>query len=85
MNENHITKISDELRLRPEQVRATAELFDQAATVPFIARYRKEITGSLDFDVSFMWDRVGQPTTDAEGNTPKPDDYRLMIGIKWSL
>jgi len=44
-----------------------------------------EITGSFDFDVSFMWDRVGQSTTDAEGNTPKPDDYRLMIGIKWSL
>ena len=44
-----------------------------------------EITGSLDFDVSFMWDRVGQPTTDAEGNTPEPDDYRLMIGINWSI
>jgi putative salt-induced outer membrane protein YdiY len=44
-----------------------------------------EITNSFDFDVSFMWDRVGQPTTDADGNTPKPDDYRFMIGIKWSL
>ena len=44
-----------------------------------------EITGSFDFDVSFMWDRVGQPTTGAEGNTPSPDDYRFMIGIKWSL
>jgi uncharacterized protein len=48
MNENHITKISDELRLRQEQVRAVAELLEQAATVPFIARYRKEVTGSLD-------------------------------------
>lgn len=50
-----------------------------------LASVETEITGSLDFDVSFMWDRVGQPTTDAEGNTPQPDDYRLMIGIKWSL
>ena len=50
-----------------------------------VASLETEITGSLDFDVSFMWDRVGQSTTDAEGNTPKPDDYRLMIGIKWSL
>jgi len=48
MNKNHITKISDELKLRPEQVRAAAELLGQAATVPFIARYRKEVTGSLD-------------------------------------
>jgi putative salt-induced outer membrane protein YdiY len=50
-----------------------------------LASLETEITGSLDFDVSFMWDRVGQPTTDADGNTPQPDDYRLMIGIKWSL
>ncbi len=48
MNENHITKISDELKLQQEQVCATVELLDQAATIPFIARYRKEITGSLD-------------------------------------
>lgn len=50
-----------------------------------LASIETEITGSLDFDVSFMWDRVGQTTTDAEGNTPKPDDYRLMIGINWSI
>ena len=50
-----------------------------------LASVETEITGSLDFDVSLMWDRVGQPTTDADGNTPKPDDYRLMVGIKWSL
>ncbi len=50
-----------------------------------LAALESEITGSLDFDVSLMWDRVGQPTTDAEGNTPKPDDYRLMIGLNWSL
>ena len=50
-----------------------------------LASLETEITGSLDFDVSMMWDHVGQSTTDADGNTPKPDDYRLMIGIKWSL
>ena len=44
-----------------------------------------EITSSFDFDVSLMWDRVGQPTTDAEGNTPEPDDFRLMVGLKWSI
>jgi uncharacterized protein len=36
------------LRLRPQQVEATARLLDDGATVPFIARYRKEATGGLD-------------------------------------
>ncbi len=48
MNQTHIAKISSELSLRPNQVEATAELLDGGATVPFIARYRKEATGSLD-------------------------------------
>ncbi len=41
-------KIADELRLRPANVSAAAELLDGGATVPFISRYRKEATGSLD-------------------------------------
>ena len=41
-------RIADELAVRTEQVRATVNLLDEGATVPFIARYRKEVTGSLD-------------------------------------
>ncbi|HJW85837.1 MAG TPA: Tex family protein, partial [Candidatus Brocadiaceae bacterium] len=48
MNEVHILKIAAELKLTNKQVRATALLFDEGATIPFIARYRKEATGSLD-------------------------------------
>jgi protein Tex len=48
MNENHIQKIAGELKVQPRQVLATARLFAEGATVPFIARYRKEVTGSLD-------------------------------------
>src|ERR1017187_3708796 len=48
MNEAHIFKIAGELRVQPRQVAATAKLFAEGATVPFIARYRKEATGSLD-------------------------------------
>jgi protein Tex len=48
MNEKHIFKISEELHLSPQQVQATARLLHDEATVPFIARYRKEVTGSLD-------------------------------------
>ncbi|CCQ16902.1 putative RNA binding protein [Rhodococcus sp. AW25M09] len=41
-------RIAEELDVREEQVRATVELLDGGSTVPFIARYRKEVTGSLD-------------------------------------
>ena len=41
-------RIADELNIRRDQVEATVKLLDEGATVPFIARYRKEITGSLD-------------------------------------
>ena len=48
MNEAHILRIAGELGVQPRQVAATAMLFAEGATVPFIARYRKEATGSLD-------------------------------------
>ena len=41
-------KIAEEIGARPAQVVAAAELLDEGATVPFIARYRKEVTGGLD-------------------------------------
>lgn len=48
MNENHVAKIASELKVQPRQVAATARLLAEGATVPFISRYRKEATGSLD-------------------------------------
>jgi len=48
MNDQHILKISEELELHFRQVEATASLLKDGATIPFIARYRKEATGSLD-------------------------------------
>jgi uncharacterized protein len=41
-------RIADELGVRAEQVRSAVELLDGGSTVPFIARYRKEVTGMLD-------------------------------------
>ena len=41
-------QIAEELGVREEQIRAAVELLDGGSTVPFIARYRKEVTGSLD-------------------------------------
>ena len=48
MNEIYIKKIASELNIQPRQVASTAKLFAEGATVPFISRYRKEATGSLD-------------------------------------
>jgi len=57
----HIQKISNELEIRENQVAAVAELLSQDATVPFIARYRKEATGSLDeVAITAIRDRLKQ-------------------------
>src|SRR5690554_2778659 len=40
--------LAEELGVRPAQIEATMQLLDEGATVPFIARYRKEVTGGLD-------------------------------------
>jgi uncharacterized protein len=43
-----IARVAAELSLAPAQVQRTLALFDEGATLPFIARYRKEVTGGLD-------------------------------------
>ena len=43
-----LLQIAAELKVRPAQVHAAVELLDGGATVPFIARYRKEATDNLD-------------------------------------
>ena len=61
MNELHITIIAKELSVKPSQVRAAAGLLDEGSTVPFISRYRKEATGSLDeVAVAAIRDRLEQ-------------------------
>lgn len=54
-------KIAQELSVSSKQVAATVALLDEGATVPFISRYRKELTGSLDeVQVAAIRDRVQQ-------------------------
>ena len=43
-----IKKISEELQVKAGQVEAAVKLIDEGCTIPFIARYRKEVTGALD-------------------------------------
>ena len=48
MQDRFVPLIAAELSIPPQQVAATAALLDEGGTIPFIARYRKEQTGSLD-------------------------------------
>lgn len=48
MNDKHIQSISSALGIAEWQVENTIRLFDDGSTIPFISRYRKEVTGSLD-------------------------------------
>ena len=49
MNINKV--LAEELNVREEQVDAAVKLIDEGNTIPFIARYRKEMTGSLNDEV----------------------------------
>src|SRR5450759_225477 len=61
VNESYVGKIAGELNVAPRQVAATAALLTEGATVPFIARYRKEATGTLDeVAVTEIRDRMAQ-------------------------
>ena len=57
----HIASVAAELGIQLRQADAVAELLSQEATVPFIARYRKEVTGSLnEVQITAIRDRLGQ-------------------------
>ena len=61
MSTNHIATLAAELSLDVTQIQETADLLADGATVPFIARYRKEATGSLDeVSVAAIRDRLEQ-------------------------
>jgi uncharacterized protein len=58
MMDEHIELLCREFDLQPQQIRNTLKLLTEGATVPFISRYRKEMTGSLDeVQISAIWDR----------------------------
>ncbi len=61
MTLNKCKKIADEISVSEKQVKTTIELLDEGGTVPFIARYRKEATGSLDeVQIAAIRDRMQQ-------------------------
>ena len=61
MNQQHIETIAAELNLSQRYAKAVATLLDEGATIPFIARYRKEATGSLnEVVITAVRDRLEQ-------------------------
>ena len=58
---DNVSLVASELEISAEQVQRTADLLDEGATVPFISRYRKEVTGSLDeVAITSIRDRLAQ-------------------------
>ena len=61
MTDAHLYRIAEELNLNPAGVTAVINLLEEGGTIPFIARYRKEATGSLDeVAVTGIRDRLAQ-------------------------
>lgn len=60
-----------------ENVRDT----NQNATLVFSFDVWKD----LDFDLTFVWNRVGLPAPDEDGNIPDQDDFRLSVGLGWEF
>ncbi len=61
MNISHVSLITNELHLTLQQVQAVVSLLEEDASIPFIARYRKEATRSLDeVSIASIRDRLGQ-------------------------
>ncbi len=61
MNQSNYKKIASELSVQEKQVEVTVKLLEEGGTIPFISRYRKELTGSLDeVQVAAIRDRLQQ-------------------------
>jgi len=50
-----------------------------------ITTLSSDITGDLDLDVSFVWDRVREPQPAADGSVPENDDIQLIIGLGYEF
>jgi len=48
-----------------------------------VTSFETEITSLLDFDVSWVWDRIEDPRQNQDGTTPKSDDNRFIVGLSF--
>ena len=82
MNEEIINKVSSKINLKPSQIKAVINLLSEGATIPFIARYRKEATGALNEEVIKSIDDVYQYQVNL---MKKKEDVIRLIDEKWLL
>ena len=82
MNENVINNLKESLNLRKEQIIAVLTLLEEGATIPFIARYRKEKTGNLDENQIRM---IEQEYTYQNNLLKKKEDVIRLIDEKGLL
>jgi len=64
------------------------QLVDQAKgqnTHLFVTTLSTDITGDLELEITFVWDRVKNPQPDENGIPPKEDDYKLIFGISFEI
>jgi len=56
---------------------------DKAGTYThhFITTLETDLTGDIDLDLSFIWDRIEHPQADSDGIIPDKDDYQLIVGL----
>jgi putative salt-induced outer membrane protein YdiY len=50
-----------------------------------VASFESDITKWIDFDVSWIWDRIQNPTPAADGTVPEQDDYRTAVGLTFEF
>jgi len=48
-----------------------------------VTSFETDITKRLDFDVTFVWDRIEEPRENADFEIPEKDDFRLTVGVTW--
>ena len=50
-----------------------------------VATFEYELTGSIDFEVSFVWDFIESPTPGEDGVEPKKNDYRMLLSVSYEF
>ncbi|MFT8556879.1 MAG: Tex family protein [Liquorilactobacillus hordei] len=89
VNNSILDKIAKQLNLKYTQVQATAKMYDEGATVPFMARYRKEKTGNLDevkireiLDNKLQLEKIEKRRVDVENAIQKQEKLTPLLKKK---
>jgi hypothetical protein len=51
----------------------------------FVSSVETDLIGNIDFDISFVWDRIQDPQPASDGTVPEQNDFRLIVGLGWDF